>query len=363
MALTRGTRTEVARASCDLIFHSCSVSNTTQAAPGAQAGGKRRQVVVGGKRVKTIDVHAHCVIAEALALMGKTVDENEKRGAGISEVGPRRIGEMDEQGIDVEAISINPFWYRAERDVAAKICTLQNEKLAEFCATYPDRFVAFASVALQYPELAIEQLVHGVKKLGLRGAAVGGSVAGVDFSDPKFHPFWAKAEELGVLIFIHPQSTPELSNRFKGNGWLANTIGNPLDTTIALSHLIFEGTLDRFPGLKICSAHGGGFLPSYAPRSDNSLRVAPDMDTGVKLKKKPTEYLRDMYYDTLVFTPEALRHLAAEVGYDRLVIGTDHPIPWFSWSVDHILDTPGFTDEQRRAMLGETAAKLLGIKP
>jgi aminocarboxymuconate-semialdehyde decarboxylase len=363
MPLERGTRTRAENVPCDFVFTSCSVTNATQPGPNAQAGGQRRQVVVGGKRVKTIDVHAHCVIAEAMALLGKKVDEHERRGAGISEVGARRIREMDEQGIDVEALSINPFWYRAERDVAAEIIRIQNDRLAEFCATHPERFVAFASVALQFPELAIEQLVHGVKKLGLRGAAVGGSVAGVDFSDPKFHPFWAKAEELGVLIFIHPQSTPELANRFKGNGWLANTIGNPLDTTIALSHLIFEGTLDKFPGLKICSAHGGGFLPSYAPRSDNSLRVAPDMDTGVKLKKKPTEYLRDMYYDTLVFTPEALRHLAAEVGYDRLVIGTDHPIPWFSWSVDHILDTPGFTDDQRRAMLGETAAKLLGIKP
>ena len=165
-----------------------------------------------------------------------------------------------------------------------------------------------------------------------------------------------------MLIFIHPRSTPELKGRFKGNGWLANTIGNPLDTTIALSHLIFDGTLDRFPGLKICSAHGGGYLPSYAPRSDNALRVAPEMDTGVKLKKKPTEYLRDMYYDTLVFTDEALRHLAHEVGYDRLVIGTDHPIPWQSDSVNHILNASGFTDDQKRAMLSETAAKLLGIK-
>ena len=187
------------------------------------------------------------------------------------------------------------------------------------------------------------------------------SLVGDEFSDPRFHPFWAKAEELGALIFIHPQSTPELNKRFKGNGWLANTIGNPLDTTIALSHLIFEGTLDRFPGLKICAAHGGGYLPSYAPRSDQSLRVAPEMDTGVKLKKKPTEYLRDMYFDTLVFTDEALRHLAAEVGSDRLVIGTDHPIPWQSHSVDHILNAPGFSDDERRAMLGETAAKLLGI--
>jgi len=321
---------------------------------------RRREVVVGGRRVKTIDVHAHCVIPEAYALLGLKVQDH--RGPGIDEVGPRRIAEMDAQGIDMEALSINPAWYRAERDVVTQVIKIQNERLAEFCGRYPDRFVAFASVALQFPDLAVQQLEEGVKKLGLRGAAVGASVAGEEFSDPKFHPFWAKAEELGVLIFIHPQSTPDLAKRLKGNGWLANTIGNPLDTTIALSHLIFEGTLDRFPRLKICSAHGGGFLPSYAARSDNSLRVAPDMDTGVKLKKKPTEYLKQMYYDTLVFTSEALRHLAAEVGVSQLVIGTDHPIPWQDKSIDHILKAPGFSDADRRKMLSETAAKLLKIK-
>jgi predicted TIM-barrel fold metal-dependent hydrolase len=341
-----------------MIFAGCGMTNIAHAQPG---GGRRRQVVVNGRRVKTIDVHAHCFIAEALALAGLKLED--QRGPGIGEVGARRIAEMDEQGIDVEALSINPFWYATERDAAAEIVRIQNEKLAGFCATYPERFVAFASVALQYPDLAVQQLEHGVRKLGLRGAAVGASVAGDEFSDPKFHPFWAKAEELGVLIFIHPQSTPELAKRFKGNGWLANTIGNPLDTTIALSHLIFEGTLDRFPGLKICSAHGGGFLPSYAPRSDNCLRVAPEMDTGIKLRKKPTEYLRQMYYDTLVFTAEALRHLAAEVGTSQLVIGTDHPIPWNPDPVDHILNAPGFSDAEKRAMLGETAARLLGIAP
>ena len=322
---------------------------------------RRREVKVGGKRVKTIDVHAHCVIPEALKLLGLRLED--QRGPGIGEVGERRLAEMDEQGIDMEAISINPQWYRAERDVVEQVVKIQNERLAGFCATWPDRFVAFASVALQYPDLAVRQLEHAVKKQGLRGVAVGASVAGKEFSDPMFHPFWAKAQDLGILVFIHPQSTPDLKNRLKGNGWLENTIGNPLDTAIALSHLIFEGTLDRFPGLKICSAHGGGFLPSYAPRSDNCLRVAPEMDTGVKLKKKPTEYLRDMYYDTLVFTSEALRHLAAEVGSNRLVIGTDHPIPWQSKSVDHILKAPGFTNKEKIAMLGGTAAKLLGIKP
>jgi aminocarboxymuconate-semialdehyde decarboxylase len=360
----------IAFTGCDAVAAARSRMRATpggRRAGGAGAGGsgalrvvgKRRAVVVGGRRARTIDVHAHCVIPEAYALLGLQVSDH--RGPGIAEVGPRRIGEMDAQGIDIEALSINPAWYRADRDVVTKVIDIQNERLADFCATYPDRFVAFASVALQFPDLAVQQLVKGVKRLGLRGAAVGASVAGDEFSDKKFHRFWAKAEELGVLIFIHPQSTPDLAPRLKGNGWLANTIGNPLDTTIALSHLIFEGTLDKFPGLKICSAHGGGFLPSYAARSDNSLRVAPDMDTGIKLKKKPTEYLRQMYYDTLVFTSEALRHLAAEVGVDRLVIGTDHPIPWQDKSVDHILKAPGFTDRERRMMLGETAAKLLGI--
>ena len=359
------TRSKINRNAADVVFTGCSVTNAAPAQ--AQPGGRRRQVVVNGRRVKTIDVHAHCNIPQALDLAGP-----QERAAAVPNVRGAtqqvivvedRLGAMDEQGIDMEALSINPFWYRMERDLASQIVKIQNEKLAELCAAHPDRFVAFASLALQFPDLAVRQLEEGIKKFGLRGAAIGGSVAGAEFSDPKFHPVWAKAEELGVLLFIHPQSTPELANRFKGNGWLLNTIGNPLDTTIALSHLIFEGTLDRFPGLKICSAHGGGFLPSYAARSDYCLGVAPAMDTGVKLKKKPTEYLRQMYFDTLIFTSEALRHLAAEVGASQLVIGTDYPIPWQSQSVDHILNTPGFSDDERRAMLGETAAKLLGVKP
>src|SRR5881296_3049373 len=338
------------------------------AAAPARAQARRREVVVSGRRVKVVDVHAHCQVPEAMALMGMKLATPGSTLPPILDMATQasdRIRAMDEQGIDVEALSINAYWYKAERDLASQLIKIQNEKLAAACAANPDRFVAFASVALQYPDLAAQQLEDGVKKYGLRGAAIGGSVNGEELSDPKFHPFWAKAEQLGVLVFIHPQGSgvaAEIPGRFKGNGLLANVIGNPLETTIALSHLIFEGTLDRFPGLKICSAHGGGYLPSYAPRSDNSLRVAPDMDTGVKLKKKPTEYLRTMYYDTLVFTSEALRHLAAEVGTSQLVVGTDHPIPWQDKSVDHILKAPGFSNAERRAMLGETAARLLGIK-
>ena len=165
-------------------------------------------------------------------------------------------------------------------------------------------------------------------------------------------------------MFIHPQgdgAPAQLQQRFKGNGYLGNVIGNPLETTIALSHLIMEGTLDRYPGLKILAAHGGGYLPSYAPRSDHGGMTFPAQFT--KLKRTPTDYLRgpQLYFDTLVFTPEALRHLAAETGTDRLVNGTDYPYPWTTTSVEHILETPGFTDEERIAMLGGTAEKLLGL--
>src|SRR5213076_878507 len=279
-----------------------------------------------------------------------------------------RLRAMDEQGIDVEALSINPNWYQADRDLARQIITIQNEKLAEACAANPERFVAFATVALQYPDLAAEQLEEGVKKHGLRGAAIGGSVNGEEISDPKFHPFWAKAESLGVLVFIHPQGTgvaSEISNRFKGNGFLDNVIGNPLETTIALSHLIFDGTLDKFPGVKICGAHGGGYLPSYPARSDIGCSTQPLRCPGGPhgaIKKKPTEYLKQMYYDTMVFSPEGVRHLAAEVGASQLLVGTDYPYPWTKTAVDLILDTPGVSDADKVAMLGGTAMRLLGIK-
>jgi aminocarboxymuconate-semialdehyde decarboxylase len=340
-----------------LAFVGCSL---TSAAPQAQPRGRRREVVVSGKRIKTVDVHAHCIVPEAAAVINHPL---EAPGLLWSNVGDR-LASMDTQGIDVEALSINPYWYRAPRDAAAELIRIQNEKLAEFCATHPQRFVGFATTALQHPDLAAEQLEHAVKRLGFRGAGVAGSVAGQDLADPKFHPFWQKAEELGVLVFMHPLGTRELepSGRLNGSGLLTNTIGNPLETTIALSHLIFEGTLDRFPGLKICAAHGGGFLPSYAARSDAVISCFPNR-VGPLPKKKPTQYLKDgqLYFDSIIFTPEGLRHLVAETGPERVMIGTDYPFPWVTNPVDHILETPELSDADKIAILGGTAQKLLGI--
>lgn len=349
-------------AASGIAFCSCGMLEAAHAQPKAP----RLPVKINGKRVLTVDVHSHCYFREAINLMGDGADKVLPPVKGVPEhfiVIEQRLKEMDAMAIDMEVLSINPFWYGKDRDTAAAIVKLQNEKLAELCASKPERFGAFASLTLQYPDLAVQQLETAVRKQGLRGAAIGASVMGEDFSDPKFHPVWAKAEELGAVLFIHPQSTPELAKRFKGNGWLSNTIGNPLDTTIALQHLIFEGTLDRFPGLKIIAAHGGGYLGSYAARGDHACFVSPqNCNADITLKKKPSEYLNQLYFDAMVFTPEGLRHLVAQVGASQIMLGTDHPIPWEQHPVDHVFATTTLSDKEKAAILGGNAAKLFGIK-
>lgn len=342
---------------CGMVHRAGAQQPTRQALP----------VTVAGKRIKTIDVHSHCHFPEAGALIGADAPKLQIPPVNGAEEAfitvEKRLAAMDSQAIDMEVLSINPFWYNRDRDLAAQIVKIQNEKLAELCASKPDRFAAFASLTLQAPDLAVHELEAAVKKQGLKGAAVGDSVDGSEFSDKKFDPVWAKAEELGVPIFIHPQSTPELAKRFAGNGWLSNTIGNPLATTIALSHLIFEGTFDKFPGLKVIAAHGGGYLASYADRSDHACLVGPKgCNPDIKLKKKPTEYLKQIYFDSLIFEPEAIRHLVAQVGASQIVLGSDYPYIWEMHPVDPIFATASLTDDQRADILGRTAAKLFNFQ-
>jgi aminocarboxymuconate-semialdehyde decarboxylase len=327
-------------------------------------------VTVGGRRIRTVDVHTHVVVPEASALLkGTPLDGRGSAGAGPGSrqvMGAERLPVMDAYGIDVQVLSINPFWYGADRALSTRLIELQNDALAGMCAAQPDRFVPLASVALQHPDLAARQLEEARTKHNMRGAAIGCSVEGVELSDPRFDPVWARAQDLGMLLFMHPQDSVAatgVGNRVRGQGMLGNVIGNPLETTIALSHLIFEGTLDRFPNLKLCAAHGGGYLPSYAARSDHGCVTFPEQCKGLALKKAPTEYLRQIYVDSLVFTPEGLRHLIAEVGIGQVMIGTDYPFPWVDAPVDHVLKTPGLSDADRTAILGGTACQLLGISP
>lgn len=344
---------------------------SSQASSHASASPKRREVVVGGRRTPVIDVHAHVRVPEAWELVkdrigreGRPGDVNLAKPEGAANIDSdveKRIADLDEMGIDVQAVSVNPFWYWADEELARKVIDVQNERVTAFCAAHLNRFVGFGCVSLQHPSLAVEQMDHGVRKLGMCGFAIGGSVNGDDLSDPKFHPFWAKAEELDTLIFIHPQSagTPIEEKRLNGNGFLDNVVGHPLETTLALTHLIQDGTLDLFPRLKICAAHGGGYLPSYSSRSDQCLTAFPNLCKP--LKKLPTEYLKQLYYDSVLFTPEDMRHLVAVVGASQVVVGTDYPTLWNRTPVDRVLAVPGLSDDDHVSIFGGTAAKLLKI--
>jgi len=328
--------------------------------------GKRRELSIAGRRVKTVDVHAHCFVPEVMDLVKDTpLAATAKANLGASHIAlgnPQRLLDMDAQGVDYQAINVNAWGYSADRALARDLIALQNEKISQWCAKHPDRFVGMATIALQHPDLAADQLEQAVKKLGLRGAAIGGSVEGQELSDRKFDPFWAKAEELGVLLFMHPQPAPGTTqnDRLRGRGGLGNTIGNPLETTVFLSHLIFEGTLDRFPGLKICAAHAGGYLASYTGRSDALCGRASGAECKA-LKKKPSEYFkRELLVDTMVFREEGLRHLIAEVGAGQMVYGTDYPFDW-PIGIDFIVNAPFVSNADKEAILGGNASKLLKI--
>jgi len=324
----------------------------------------RRRVTLGGRRVLTVDVHAHTAVPDELTdIVRGTSLEQTVRGqvSGNLVMSDARLRAMDAQGIDVEVLTINAYWYGADRELASRLIPAQNDALAKLAAAHPDRFVALASVALQFPDLAAEQLQQAFDRYGMRGAGIGATVGADELSASRFDPFWAKAEALGAMVFMHPQGVPELRDRLQGNGFLTNVIGNPLETTIALSHLIFEGTLDRFPKLRLCGAHAGGFLPAYIGRFDQGCVAFPANCTP-KNARKPSAYLRQLYFDSMVFTGEGLRHLAAECGADHIFMGTDYPFPWTTTSVDHILTAPGFSVRDREAMLGGNAVSLLGIK-
>jgi aminocarboxymuconate-semialdehyde decarboxylase len=329
-----------------------------------------RPIVIGGRRVRTVDMHAHVFIEEAWPLV-KDLPQVDRAMANLGK-GPmaidasaldRRFREMDRQRIDVHVISVHPsqFLYFTEPDLAARIVRMQNERIAELCGAHPDRFVGFGNVSLQQPDLAVEQMNHAVTTLRLRGFIIGANVNGGELTSPRLDPFWKRAEELGAVILIHPQGFDDAGKRLEGAGALGNNIGFPLDTTIALAHLMFEGHLDRFPGLKIVGAHGGGFLASYIGRFDNCHTLQAPCQ---RMKRKPSEYLRgpQLYFDSLVYSPQNVRHLVTTVGASQIVIGTDFGFPIASSTpVDTIMQTPGLTAGERVAILGGNAARLLKL--
>ena len=328
-------------------------------APQAPQGAARREVRVGGKRVKVVDIHAHAVIPEIAGVVkGTPLERYGRTGGGSDRIGFRNW---------ISAALTCRRWTSTPSGGTQRIATWRRR--SSRCRTrvsqngarrIPDRFVAFTSPALQFPDLAAQQAEHAVKKLGMRGIAIGGHVAGEPLSMPKYDPFWAKVQELGVMVFIHPNNAENVAktDAFAGAGDLGNVIGNPLETGLFLTHLIFDGTLDRFPGLKICGAHAGGYLPSYLGRTDVACDVRPN--AKCVNKRHPREYMHDQIMaDSMVFSAEGVRHLVAEMGPTQVVFGTDMPYVWPD-TIDAILEAE-IPDAQKEAVLGGNLVRLLKL--
>jgi aminocarboxymuconate-semialdehyde decarboxylase len=274
----------------------------------------------------------------------------------------KRLADMDVMGIDMQAISPAPvqMFYWTEPDLGIATARLVNDNIAEIVGRHPDRFVGLGTIPFQAPELAIQELERLVKSLGLRGIEISSNVAGEDFSSPRFRPIFAKCEELGIVLFMHPSGFTE-GGRLTDH-YFSNVIGIPVESTIAVHHLIFGGVLDAYPGLKLVVAHGGGYLPAYSGRIDHAASARPDCCEHIK--EMPTTYLKRLHFDTMVFTHHQLEYLVQQYGAEHVLMGTDYPYDMGEIDpIGFIEGAQALDNAKRRLVFGGNAARLLGIEP
>ena len=321
----------------------------------------RKEVLLNGKKATIIDIHAHCLFREVAPLITGTKLGNASLD-DILVLGTHRIDDLDERGIDIAALSVNRFWWYEgdDLDQAKAIVRINDEGVANWCNRYPDRFIGLSSPALQFPELAAEQVEYAVRELGHVGVCIGGHAQGEVPSSKKYDPFWSKVQELGVPFFMNPDGSRNIIQ--PGALGVAcgvdNVIGNPLETTLFLSKIIFDGTLDRFPSVKVVAAHGGGYFPSYLGRSE--VACIRNNSNCIN-KRKPSEYLKDqILIDTMIFNEDSLRHLVNVAGTGQIVYGSDMPFAWPD-TIDLVVNANFLSNEEKRAILGGNLIKLLNL--
>jgi aminocarboxymuconate-semialdehyde decarboxylase len=343
--------------------------------PTGRAG---KKAAVKNRRPFVIDLHSHVVVPEVVAFaqghVVKGAPPNDPRISAEAlraarEWGERthrkmvdlqeRLRDMDETGVDMQVLTPslvhqNTNW--AEPEMSLKMERLTNERVAGYVAVAPDRFVGFGGVPLQSPALAVQELERCTGELGLRGVQISSTAGAMELGDPALRPFWAAAEKTGAVVYIHPAG--ETSSRYaKFHLW--NSVGQPLEEAMAMGSLFYEGVLDAFPKLKICIAHGGGYLPFYAGRVDRNYLEKPF--TRVNMSKSPSEYMKQhFWYDTCLYNQDMLEYLVSKVGSSRIVMGSDYPVGEGD-PVGFITTSRKLSAADKAAILGKNAAALLGI--
>lgn len=326
----------------------------------------------------TIDIHAHIVVPAAAAHAQPHVDMSKVPLAHFADAGVKainaiqdrdraqimttldqRLKDLDHMGIDIQVICPAPgqCYYSVRPEIAEKAHKLANEGVAEYVARKPDRFIGLGVVTLQEPEIAVKEL-DAVMGLGHKGVQILTNVNGEELSDSRFYPFFARAEELGAFVMMHPNGFTQ-GDRLT-HYYLNNTLGNPLETTLALHNLILTGTLARFPDLKLMAVHGGGYLPAYSGRIDHAWGARDDAHGELPLP--PTAYLRQVYFDTVVFSYHQLAYLLSVFGPDRILMGTDYPFDMAEYNpIGHIAGVEGMDETTLEALTGGNAARVLGL--
>jgi aminocarboxymuconate-semialdehyde decarboxylase len=267
---------------------------------------------------------------------------------------------MDDMGVDMQLISPGPpqIYYTVPLDIAVQATRALNDGIAEYAGKHPDRLVALGGVPMIDGNEAAKELERCMKQLKFKGVEILTNVAGKELSDPAFAPFWKKAEELDALVMIHPNGFTHADRltRFYFN----NVIGNPFETTLALHYLIFDGVFERHPNLRVFAVHGGGYLGGYSGRIDHAWGARSDAHSS--LPKPPTHYLKkNVYFDTVVFTPIQLEALVKTFGADRVVLGTDYPFDMADFDpIEHVVST-GFDASTTAAIAGGNAKQILGL--
>jgi aminocarboxymuconate-semialdehyde decarboxylase len=336
-----------------------------------------RKIIKQKNKSLAVDLHCHVHTPQADELA-----KSEKHGDALARYGNKRteehqrklradldrkltsieqrIKDMDKMGIDVQAISSSPlqYYYKIDAELGRQTSRAINMRLAEIVESTPERFVALGTAPMQDPKLAVAELEYCMKKLGFRGMEIGTNVGGVEIADKRYERFWAKAEALNAVIFLHPIGFTD--NTRLTQHFLTNVIGNPLDTTVALAHIVYGGVLERYPRLKIVVAHGGGYMGHYPARMDHAYKVRPECHDHIT--RPPSYYMKKIYYDTMVFDDKQLEHLVNLWGADHVVIGTDYPYDMGYYKpVDFVEGTASLTRAQKDAIIGGNAAKLLGL--